>query len=579
MDPGPAGQRGLVFWVSQPERGIDSRPVVPLELQPLMRELLDTVPPAPDVTRHEVSARGGARAPHKQAPIDAAKPRLPLLPLAEPIDGEAARQAAGEAGKPVKPVKQAKPVKSAKKATPAIDDAAARAARIDAVAATLAAELAEAESRTAARAEAERLAAERTRLEISALEAAQAEREMSLLAAGEAELPKPVSSIAEARAAQRTTGRHAVVPSSPSHGEGTGSNPAIPSVPRREPTTGQSDSATPLDLARVSRRAEVPSTRLPAPVPPLRDAPPAAPASTPPPLGTSLAGAARTLREVTASKPVLRTPPPPPPPRAEAAAMPGPIAPSTPPADDEDELRPDPTRVLSSLRRGVEQARPGRPPLGPVGFGRDPSRPAHASVPPAPSLAALPSPGPATMPPAPALPAPPALPGLPSRLALTATAPSLRPVQRATPVALVPARPALPRVPGQVRGTPPLPPATPTGPTPTLPRIPSTGPTIRRGAAAAPTVQIRPSGSGMAIRRAEDTRAAAQRASRMPTAQPASATVDLGTMKAVDIVMRDLDLSEGILEIVNETVVVLRPGIDVQHWLRRCAARTRGIPG
>jgi hypothetical protein len=83
----------------------------------------------------------------------------------------------------------------------------------------------------------------------------------------------------------------------------------------------------------------------------------------------------------------------------------------------------------------------------------------------------------------------------------------------------------------------------------------------------------------MAIRRAEDTRAAAQRASRMPTAQPASATVDLGTMKAIDIVMRDLDLSEGILEIVNETVVVLRPGIDVQHWLRRCAARTRGIPG
>jgi hypothetical protein len=51
LDPGGAGQRGLLFWIAWPDRENDARPLVPLELQTRLEEWLDEIPPAPDVER------------------------------------------------------------------------------------------------------------------------------------------------------------------------------------------------------------------------------------------------------------------------------------------------------------------------------------------------------------------------------------------------------------------------------------------------------------------------------------------------------------------------------------------------
>lgn len=51
LDPGPAGQRGLLFWLAWPDRDDEARPLVALELQSELQQWLDEVPPAPDVER------------------------------------------------------------------------------------------------------------------------------------------------------------------------------------------------------------------------------------------------------------------------------------------------------------------------------------------------------------------------------------------------------------------------------------------------------------------------------------------------------------------------------------------------
>src|SRR5690606_4645325 len=44
LDPGAAGQRGLVFRVDVPAAGLTDRPVIPLELAEHLQALLDQVP-------------------------------------------------------------------------------------------------------------------------------------------------------------------------------------------------------------------------------------------------------------------------------------------------------------------------------------------------------------------------------------------------------------------------------------------------------------------------------------------------------------------------------------------------------
>lgn len=48
LETGEAGQRGLLFRVAQPDVGLDARPVVALELAPMLTALMERVPPAPD---------------------------------------------------------------------------------------------------------------------------------------------------------------------------------------------------------------------------------------------------------------------------------------------------------------------------------------------------------------------------------------------------------------------------------------------------------------------------------------------------------------------------------------------------
>lgn len=51
LDPGPAGQRGLLFWLAWPDRDDEARPLVALEVHHELADWLDRIPPAPDVER------------------------------------------------------------------------------------------------------------------------------------------------------------------------------------------------------------------------------------------------------------------------------------------------------------------------------------------------------------------------------------------------------------------------------------------------------------------------------------------------------------------------------------------------
>lgn len=63
------------------------------------------------------------------------------------------------------------------------------------------------------------------------------------------------------------------------------------------------------------------------------------------------------------------------------------------------------------------------------------------------------------------------------------------------------------------------------------------------------------------------------RLGRVTGIQPASALVDMETAKVADAVMKDSELSQSVLEVVADSLVLLRPGIDAQEWAESCAVR------
>lgn len=85
LDPGPAGRRGLVFWIEHEVRGLDARPVVPLEVLPRLEELLARVPPSPDVVERQASRRRapgtGSRVQRRKTKPAAPEPPAPAAPV------------------------------------------------------------------------------------------------------------------------------------------------------------------------------------------------------------------------------------------------------------------------------------------------------------------------------------------------------------------------------------------------------------------------------------------------------------------------------------------------------------------
>lgn len=65
LDPGAAGQRGLVFRVDVPAAGLTDRPVIPLELAEHLQALLDQVPPPPEVVAAPARKRPSRTGPRK----------------------------------------------------------------------------------------------------------------------------------------------------------------------------------------------------------------------------------------------------------------------------------------------------------------------------------------------------------------------------------------------------------------------------------------------------------------------------------------------------------------------------------
>jgi hypothetical protein len=55
--------------------------------------------------------------------------------------------------------------------------------------------------------------------------------------------------------------------------------------------------------------------------------------------------------------------------------------------------------------------------------------------------------------------------------------------------------------------------------------------------------------------------------------QAASAIIDVETAKVAAAVKDDAELAESVLEIVADSLVVLRPDVDAQKWAETCALR------
>jgi len=72
------------------------------------------------------------------------------------------------------------------------------------------------------------------------------------------------------------------------------------------------------------------------------------------------------------------------------------------------------------------------------------------------------------------------------------------------------------------------------------------------------------------FRRADTT---PTRSAGSASVQAASGVVDLETARNAEIACRDDELNRSILEVVAENLVVLRPGVDIDDWVERAAAR------
>ena len=63
------------------------------------------------------------------------------------------------------------------------------------------------------------------------------------------------------------------------------------------------------------------------------------------------------------------------------------------------------------------------------------------------------------------------------------------------------------------------------------------------------------------------------RLGKVTAIRAASAIVDLETAKVAEAVMKDEELAQSVLEVVADSLVVLRAGIDAQEWAESCAMR------
>ncbi len=63
------------------------------------------------------------------------------------------------------------------------------------------------------------------------------------------------------------------------------------------------------------------------------------------------------------------------------------------------------------------------------------------------------------------------------------------------------------------------------------------------------------------------------RLGRVTEIRAASALVDMETAKVAEAVMMDSELSQFVIEIVADSLVLLRPGVDAQEWAEDCAVR------
>ncbi|MFT6395985.1 MAG: hypothetical protein ACJAYU_000727 [Bradymonadia bacterium] len=63
------------------------------------------------------------------------------------------------------------------------------------------------------------------------------------------------------------------------------------------------------------------------------------------------------------------------------------------------------------------------------------------------------------------------------------------------------------------------------------------------------------------------------RLGRVTGIQAASALVDMETAKVAAAVMKDAELAESVMEVVADSLVLLRPGVDAQEWAENCAVR------
>ncbi|MFT5993712.1 MAG: hypothetical protein ACJA1R_002646 [Flavobacteriales bacterium] len=84
LDEGEAGKRGLVFWFEDPERDIDARPVVPIELAAMLPSLLEKVPPPPEVVSGRTINKRERRAAPKKKRAPTTVEALPDVPSATP---------------------------------------------------------------------------------------------------------------------------------------------------------------------------------------------------------------------------------------------------------------------------------------------------------------------------------------------------------------------------------------------------------------------------------------------------------------------------------------------------------------
>lgn len=63
------------------------------------------------------------------------------------------------------------------------------------------------------------------------------------------------------------------------------------------------------------------------------------------------------------------------------------------------------------------------------------------------------------------------------------------------------------------------------------------------------------------------------RLGRVRSIQPAAAIVDLETAKVAEAAQKDPRLSEDILDVISESLVVLRAGVNAREWAEQCALR------